>query len=141
MKSHISKRFSLSVAFITAAFALSACGGMSDADKASDNLSKAAEQFEVQRSIIGINAITDTPAFEVEGKCSIDLSGSVLVVTCKHAEDDIRKHYLGTADNVYWVSTQLEAMDVSQFRTRVIIKPESIIPDFDLVTSGDKNEE
>lgn len=27
-------------------------------------------------------------------------------------------------------------MDVSRFRTKIILKPENIIPDFDLVTSG-----
>lgn len=113
---------------------LVATGCTSDADKASENLSKAAEQFEVQRKIVGVNAINDKPAFEVEGRCSIEIEhGSrVLVVVCKHGEGDLRKHYIGLADNFYWISTQLKGIDASVYRTRIILKPENIVPNFDL---------
>lgn len=113
-------------------------GCASDATTVSENLSTAADQFEVQRKIVGINGITDKPAFEVEGKCSIkEDAGRQLEVTCKHGADDYRKHFVGLSDNVFYVATQLEAMDADEYRTRIIIKPESIIPDFDLETSGD----
>lgn len=105
----------------------------SSADKASYNLSVAADQFEVQRSIIGINGITDEVMFEVEGRCSIERDGD-LIVTCKHGPDDYRKHFVGLGDNANWVSTQLDGIDVSEYRTRVVIKPENIIPDFDVIT-------
>lgn len=123
-------------ATIAAALLLTGAGCQSDADKASENISTAAEQFEVQRSIIGVNAITDKPAFEVEGRCSIERDGDRLIVTCKHGEDDYRKHELGLADNVYYASVQLEGIDVSEYHTRIIIKPENIIPEFDLETSA-----
>lgn len=130
-------------AIVGAGLLTMANGCESDADVASRNLSTAAEQFEVQRVIKGVNAITDTPAFEVEGRCSIEVEhgGSVLTATCKHSEgdgpNDIRKHYLGLADNVYWVATQVEGLPADEFRTRVVIKPESLIPKFDLETSGE----
>jgi len=114
-----------------------ASGCTSDAATVSENLSTAADQFEVQRKIVGINGITDKPAFEVEGKCSITDETRQLEITCKHGENDYRKHFVGLADNVFYVATQLDAMDVDEYRTRVIIKPETIIPDFDLETSGD----
>lgn len=109
-----------------------ASGCESDADKVSRNVSTAADNFEVQRLIVGVNAITDKPAFSVEGRCSIESSDRRLVVTCKQGPDDYRKHYLGLADNVYWVSTQLNGVDASVYRTRIILKPTNIIPDFDL---------
>lgn len=105
----------------------------SDAEKASKNLSTAADQFEVQRHIVGINGITDAVLFEVEGRCSIQRDGD-LVVTCKHGPDDYRKHFIGLSDNVTYISTQMEGVDVSVYRTRIILKPENIVPDFDLVT-------
>lgn len=115
---------------------LSACE--SDADKASRNVSKAAEQFEVQRRIVGINAITDKIIFDVEGRCSIERDGDVLqgalVVTCKHGPNDFRKHFVGLSDNVAYISTQDKGIDVSVYRTRIIIKPENIVPNLDLVT-------
>jgi hypothetical protein len=112
-------------------------GCATDAEKASQNLSTAADQFEVQRRIVGINGITDKPAFEVEGRCSIETAATRLVVLCKHGDDDFRKHYVGLSDNVFYVATQIEPMAVDVYRTRIIIKPETIIPDFDLETSGD----
>ncbi len=112
-------------------------GCTSDADKASYNLSQAAEQFEVQRKVVGINGITDTVAFQVEGRCSIEDQGNQLEVTCKHGDDDFRKHFIGLYDNTYYVTEQLDAVDVDVYRTRIIIKPETVLPDFDLETSGD----
>lgn len=112
-------------------------GCASDAETVSENLSTAADQFEVQRKIVGINGITDKPAFIVEGRCSITDETRQLEVTCKHGDDDYRKHFVGLSDNVFYVATQLEAMDASEYRTRIIIKPETIIPNFDLETSGD----
>lgn len=114
-----------------------ASGCTSDAQTVSDNLSTAADQFEVQRKIVGINGITDKPAFVVEGRCSIADEGNQLEVTCKHGDDDYRKHFVGLSDNVFYVATQMDAMDVSEYHTRIIIKPETIVPDFDLETSGD----
>jgi hypothetical protein len=113
--------------------------GCTDAERASRNLSTAADQFEVQRLIVGINGITDEVLFEVEGRCSIERDGD-LVVVCKHADDDYRKHYVGRSDNVTFVSTQLEPIDVDVFRTRVILKPQGIVPDFDLLTRGGREE-
>lgn len=126
----------IAAAAVTAGILLTGAGCTSDADKVSENISVAAEQFEVQRSIIGVNAITDTPAFEVEGRCSIERNEDRLIVTCKHGDDDYRKHELGLADNVYYASVQLEGVDVSEYRTRILIKPENIIPEFDLETSA-----
>lgn len=121
------------IAATVAAFATIAllAGCTSDADKASENISTAADNFEVQRLIVGINGITDEVIFSVEGRCSITRDGD-LVVTCKHGENDFRKHYVGLSDNVTWVSTQLEGIDVSEHHTRIILKPQNILPNFDL---------
>lgn len=114
-----------------------ASGCTSDAATVSENLSIAADQFEVQRRIVGINGYTDKPAFYVEGRCSITDEGNQLEVTCKHGEDDYRKHFVGLSDNTFYVAEQMDGVDADEYRTRIIIKPETIIPDFDLETSGD----
>lgn len=115
-----------------ALFALAACE--SDASRVNENISTAAEQFEVQRHIVGINGFTDEPAFEVEGRCSIERRSLDLMVTCKHGPDDYRRHHVGISDNVFYVVTQQEGIDADEYRTRIVIKPENIIPNFDLVT-------
>jgi hypothetical protein len=71
--------------------------------------------------------------FEVEGRCSIETPGR-LEVTCKHGPDDYRKHYVGMSDNVSFISTQVDGIDVSEYRTKIILKPENLVPDIDLVT-------
>lgn len=112
---------------------LALTGCASDAARSSENLSVAAENFEVQRLIVGVNGITDEVLFSVEGRCSMELGRpEILEVTCKHGENDYRKHYLGLSDNVTWVSTQLEGIDVSVYHTRIVLKPQNIAPDFDL---------
>jgi hypothetical protein len=120
------------IALTVAALVLVA-GCTSDAARVGQNISTAADQFEVQRHIVGINGITDEILFEVEGRCSIQRDGD-LVVTCKHAADDYRRHFIGLSDNVTFVSTQMEGIDADVYRTRIILKPQNIVPNFDLVT-------
>lgn len=116
-------------AALAAAALLTAC--QSDAKTASDNLSKAADQFEVQRKIVGVNTRTGEYLFYVEGRCSIERQGD-LIVTCKQGPNEYRKHYIGQATDVAWVSTQMDAIDVSVYHTRVVVKPEGLIPEVDL---------
>ena len=111
--------------------ALALTGCSSAADVASHNLSQAAENFEINRLIVGINGITDEVLFTVEGKCSIERDGD-LVVTCMHGPGDVRKHYVGLSDNVTFISTQLDPVDVDEFRVRIILRPQTVLPDFDL---------
>lgn len=121
-------------AAILAVTALAGCS--SDADTASRNISTAAEQFEVQRHIVGVNGITDHYAFEVVGRCSVETAESQvagsLEVICKHGPNDFRRHNVGLSDNVFYVVEQLEPIDVSVYHTRIIIKPENLLPEFDL---------
>lgn len=107
-------------------------GCASDASKADENLTTAADQFEVQRQIVGINGITDEILFSVEGRCSITDEGHQLEVLCKHGENDYRKHFIGLSDNTTYVAEQLDPIDVSVYHTRILIKPENFIPELDL---------
>jgi hypothetical protein len=113
-------------------------GCTSAADTANENLSKAAENFEVPRRITGINGITDQVLFTVEGFCSIENDGKKLDVLClvDRAAGTVERTTLGLSDNVTYVSTQTGGTDVDLFRPRVIFRPETIIPNFDLATSG-----
>lgn len=117
--------------------ALTGCTG--SADKVSENLSKDAEQFRIVRRIVGLNGITDKVIFEAVGRCSVEGDGlgnlAALLVICKDPEG-YKKHFIGQSDNTTFVVTQIEARNVSEFRTKFILKPENIIPDFDLVTSA-----
>ena len=111
------------------------CGG-SQADTASTNISKEAEKFNVVRRIVGINGITDKVEFEVTGRCSYEHISGELVLTCKEGPGRFKKHTIGLSDNMFFVSAQLDPINVSEFHTKIVLKPEGIVPDLDLVTSG-----
>jgi hypothetical protein len=122
-------------AVLTAGGVLMGCSGPTAADRANENLSKAAENFEVPRRIIGINGITDTVLFSVEGFCSYEIGGGSYQAICKEPDGSITRTTLAKSDNVTIVVTQLHGVNVDLFRSRVIFRPETIIPDFELSTS------
>lgn len=128
------KKVTAPILFLGAFLLLTAEGCESDADKVSTNIATEAEQFKVQRRIVGVNGITDKIEFEVEGRCSFEVGAKRFDLTCKHAADDYRKHTIVTSDNLFVISTQLEGINVSTYRTKIILKPENILPDYDLVT-------
>lgn len=131
------KKFLVVIALIlSAAFTVAGCS--SQADTVAHNISVQAEKFQVQRRIVGVNGITDKVEFVVEGRCSIEGDGlgnlDALIVTCKQGPHDYRKHYIGMSDNMFFISTQLQGIAVSEYHTKIVLKPQGIVPDLDLVT-------
>ena len=116
------------------AFGLALAGCTNNADKANENLSIAADNFEVQRHIVGINVITGDYEFEVVGRCSVKDEGHQLEVTCRQGQNDYRKHMIGLSDNTFYVAEQLDPVDVSVYHTRIILKPETLLTEVELQT-------
>lgn len=119
-----------------ALLALAAC--QDDATVASYNISKAADNFEIDRRIVFYNGINGEYMLTIEGRCSIEDQGNQLEVTCKVAPSAFKKHFLGLSDNVTYFAEQLETADVSTYHHRITFKPQSIIPDVDF--RGDASE-
>ena len=113
--------------------AASAVIGCSDADLASSNLSKAADNFEVTRRIVFYNGITGDYMLTIEGLCSLGNKDSArqLSVTCKTAPAAYKKHFLGLSDNVTYFVEQVDAMPVGVYHYRVFFKPQTILPNID----------
>lgn len=116
----------VSLIILLCAFFVVGCG--TDAQVVSRNLSLEAGMFKINRRIVFYNGITDTYILTVEGRCQVE-HGNKLAVTCKVGEDAYKKHYLGLSDNVTYFAEQLNSADVSEYRYKVIFKPQSIIPD------------
>jgi len=108
--------------------------GCTDADIASSNLSKRAEQFEVFRKVVFYNGITGEHFLEIQAYCSIkaDTLDKQLELTGKYDDGTFFKHFLGLSDNVTYFVEQMEGVAVSDARYRVIFKPSVIIPNIDL---------
>jgi hypothetical protein len=121
-------------AILIMAMVLVAVAGCTDADVASQNLSKSADMFEITRRVVFYNGITGEYILVVEGRCSIysDNADHQLELTCKTGPNEYKKHYLGLSDNVTYFAEQIDGASVDEYRYRVIFKPETIVPDIDL---------
>jgi hypothetical protein len=109
-------------------------GCQSDADIASKNMSKAADNFEVSRRVVFYNGVTGDYMMTIEGLCSLGNYDKAreLSLTCKTGPTTYKKHFLGLSDNVTFFVEQLEPVKVSTYHYRVIFKPASIVPDIEI---------
>ena len=109
-------------------------GCSDDAQVASYNMVKAADNFEINRRVVFFNGITDNYLLEIEGRCSIkaDTYDNQLEVICKTGDQQYKKHFLGLSDNVAYFVEQLESSSVSAYHYRVTFKPQTIVPDIDM---------
>lgn len=130
------RRFGI-IAATVAAGAVLLSGCTSDADRVNENLSTSAEQFEVQRTIVFYNGITDTYIAVVEGRCSIERDGEKMQAICKVGPNEYSRDEVGLSDNVTYFALQTKATDVDPYHKRIILKPENALPDFD-VQVGDR---
>lgn len=115
-------------------------GACKESDIASQNLSRAADEFEINRRIVFYNGITGGYMLSIEGLCSLGNNDQArrLSVTCKTGARSYKKHFLGLSDNVTFFVEQLEAAKVNPYHYRVIFKPQTIIPDIEF--KGDAGE-
>lgn len=105
-----------------------------EADVASANISKDADQFKINRRIVFYNGISGEYILTVEGLCSLgnfDSAGQ-LSVTCKTGADSYKKHFLGLSDNVTYFAEQIESSKVSVYHYKVIFRPSTIVPDVEI---------
>lgn len=135
------KSFFAPLVFVLVALTLPFTYGCEDdADIASRNLSRAADNFEVVRRVVFYNGINGEYLLVIEGLCSIDADprSNQLEVTCKTGRREYLKHFLGLSDNVTYFAEQLHAERVSAYHHRITFKPQSIIPDIDFRGSAEE---
>lgn len=113
---------------IGATMTLSSCA--SPADVASQNLSTAADQFQINRRIVFYNGFTGTYMLDIEGYCSLgnDDKPRELSVTCKTGPNEYKKDFLGLSDNVTYFVEQLDPANASPYNYKILFRPETIIP-------------
>ena len=119
---------------ILVALMSAALSGCNDADVASANVSKAADQFEVNRRIVFYNGITGEYMLTITGLCSLGNQDQPrkLSVICKTSPSSYKKHFLGLSDNVTFFVEQIEPVAASPYHYRVVFKPAAIIPDIEV---------
>lgn len=129
------KRIVVMIMAFGLALGLVACSD--DADVVNENITKAADNFEVNRRVVMFNGITDEYLLTIEGACSIKDDGSQLEVLCKVGDKQYKKHFLGLSDNVSYFIEQGDPIEASANHYRVTFRPQQILPDVDFRGSTD----
>lgn len=134
------KKKLLAIMFV-AMFILVGCD-VRAADTVSHDISRQSDEFRVVRRVVFYNSITDTYMLEMVGNISINISrDKVIEVIAKVGPDEYQKHYLGLSDNVTYTVEQIGTVDASEYRYKIIFKPESIIPiDFEMKTGEESKD-
>ncbi len=106
--------------------------GCSEADVASQNVSRQADQFQVDRRIVATNLITGDYLFMVTGKCSLgngDTPNSH-TITCKVGDQEYQKHFVEAPDgaNVVITTEQINTTHTDPYHYEWIFRPEVIVP-------------
>jgi hypothetical protein len=106
--------------------------GCREADRASYNLSKEADNFNIVRQLTVMNCIQGDVLFQMTGCMSIyvDSTDNQLEVTVKNENGTYAKHFVGLSDNVTYVVEDLDlgSNDVSTYRYTLKYNPKMWLP-------------
>jgi hypothetical protein len=108
------------------------------ANVAARNISRAADNFEINRRITFINGMTNQAMLVIEGYCSLGNSDTDLrmSVVCRTGRNEYKRHFLGLGPTVSFMAEQIDAAPPSTFQYRVTFNPTIVIPDIRLNTGG-----
>lgn len=112
------KKLVLILAIVVLAMAsLTGCSWEDEADVASYNISKEADNFNVYRKVTVLNNQSDMTMLEFEGWCSInkDNTDNQLEITYVVGNDTYYKDFIGLNDRTTYVVTQLDGSNVDKY--------------------------
>jgi hypothetical protein len=109
-------------------FIISGCDD--DAAVVKHNMTKAADNFEINRRILFYNTWTDTVIQQVEGRCSIEYGDRVSLI-CKVGENQYKRNFISLSGQVAVFVEQLKPLPTNAYHYRRTFKPQSVIPDID----------
>ncbi len=116
---------------LIAAVALFCFASCTAADNVNQNLSQAADNFQVVRKITVYNARTDLIIMEMEGYMSLSNNGSSeLVVTCKVGANEYKKNYVYLNDYVIYVVEDITGTTTDPYHYKIHFY--TALPDIDV---------
>lgn len=103
--------------------------GCREASRVKYNVSKEADNFNVERRLSVINARTDKPLLELTGYFSIsNNSDSELVVTCQTGENEFKVNYVYLNEWTLYVVEDVSGASVDPYHYEINFLPEMIQP-------------
>lgn len=101
---------------------------MRQADRVSYNISQEADNFNVIRRLVVINARTDKPMFELVGAFSFTLETNRIIAIVETGMNEYKKHSVGLNDWTLWSIEDISGASVSKYHYEVNFLPEMIVP-------------
>jgi hypothetical protein len=98
------------------------------ADRVSYNISQEADNFNVIRRLVVINARTDKPMFELVGAFSFTLETNRIIAIVETGKNEYKKHSVGLNDWTLWSIEDISGASVSKYHYEVNFLPEMIMP-------------
>lgn len=107
--------------------------GCTEVNRVSYNIGQEADNFNVSRRIVVINARTDKPIFEMVGNFSLqNNTTNELEIICEVEKGKYQKHFIYLNEWTMYVVEDLEGSNVEKYHYEVNYLPEMIVP-FELV--------
>lgn len=119
------KKFILGILLIT----MMSLSGCRESERASYNLSKEADSFNVVRQITVINCLQGDVMFQMSGKMSIEMDETENQLEVMIEDGDVyKKHFIGLSDNVTYIIEDIKGVDVENYKYTIKINPEMWMP-------------
>ncbi len=114
---------------VTIILTLTVFTGCTQADRASYNISKEADRFNVTRRLAVINARSDKPVFEIIGRFSLSNNASdELEITVETDEGKYKKHFVYLNQWTIYTVEDVSGAYVDPYHYEVNYLPEMIVP-------------
>lgn len=102
--------------------------GAREATRVSENVSQEADNFNVIRRLVVINARTDKPMFELVGAFSYTLEENRIIAVVEVGKNNYKKHSVGLTEWTLWSVEDISGAEVDKYRYEVNFLPEAIMP-------------
>lgn len=103
--------------------------GCTEVSRVSYNIGQEADNFNVSRRIVVINARTDKPIFELIGNFSLqNNTTNELEIVCEVSKGVYQKHFVYLNEWTMYVVEDLEGSNVEKYHYEVNYLPEMIVP-------------
>ena len=119
------------VVLAASVIALAMTGCADDATVARQNMTKAADSFELMRRIVFYNVRLGVNVVTVEGKCSIEYGTARAEYICKLGDGKFIRNFVSDSQDIVAIVEQMDSVPVNVYHFRRTFKPQSIIPDID----------
>ena len=129
MKKHVKELYKLFLLSLIGVCILLLLVGCTEVNRVNTNLGKEADNFNITRRIVVMNARTDTVMFELVGNFSLQNNDhGELEIICEVGNGLYKKHFIRLNENTLYVVEDVSGAFVDKYHYEVHYIPEMVQP-------------